>query len=282
MGLDGAVAFGLLAAVVWGSADFGGGLLGRHAPVFGVVLIGLLAGTAAAAGIALARGEPFPAGPDLAWSVAAGTAGAIGYTSLYVGLASGSMTVVAPVAGVLSAAVPVVVGLLTQGAPGPLVAVGIALAIAAVVMVSTSAGGSIAGLLASGFGLAVLAGLGLGSFGALAAQITDGLVFGPLVVIRLTELALVAAAVLASRRPVAMPRRLAAAAAVVGLLDMAGNASFILAAQSGRLDVAAVLSSLYPVATLVLAAVVLRERPTRLHAVGIVCAIVAIVLIAAG
>lgn len=282
MSLDGAVVFGLLAAIAWGSGDFSGGLLGRYAPVFGVVLIGLLAGTGAAAGIALIRGEPMPSEADLAWSVAAGIAGAIGYTSLYLGLASGSMTVVAPVAGVLSATVPVVVGLLTEGPPGPLVAVGIALALAAVVMVSTSAGGSMSALLSSGFGLAILAGLGLGGFGALAAQISEGLVFGPLVVIRLTELALVAGAVLASRRSVAMPGRLAAAAAAVGLLDMAGNAFFILAAQSGRLDVAAVLSSLYPVTTLVLAAIVLRERPTRLHAVGIACAIVAIVLIAGG
>lgn len=282
MSLDGAVAFGLLAAVAWGSADFCGGLLGRHASVFGVVLLGLLAGIVAAAGVAILLGEPVPSTGDLAWSVAAGLAAGIGIISLYAGLASGSMSVVAPVAGVLSATVPVAVGMLTEGLPGPLVMAGIVMAIAAVVLVSTSSGGSVAGLLASGFGLAVMAGLGLGCFSALAAQITDGLVFGPLLVIRLTELAVVAAVALAGRRSVTMPARLAVAAAAVGLLDMTGNALFILAAQSGRLDIAAVLSALYPVATLILAAIVLREHPTRLHALGIVVAIAAIVLIAAG
>lgn len=282
MSLDGAVVFGLLAAVVWGTADFSGGFLGRFVPVFGIVLLGLLVGLVAAVGIALLRGEPVPSAEDVAWSVAAGVAGAIGYTSLYAGLASGSMSVVAPVAGVLSAAVPVTVGILTEGVPGPLVLVGIVTAIVAVILVSTSSGGSVAGLLASGFGLAVLAGLGLGSFSALAAQISDGLVFGPLVVIRVTEIVVVAVVALLARRPVAMPARFAVAAGAVGVLDMTGNALFILAAQSGRLDIAAVLSALYPVTTLILAAIVLREHPTRLHALGIVCAIAAIVLIAAG
>ncbi|HXG40583.1 MAG TPA: EamA family transporter [Candidatus Limnocylindrales bacterium] len=134
----------------------------------------------------------------------------------------------------------------------------------------------------AGVRLALAAGLGLGSFNVFADRLTEGLVFGPLVVIRAVEIGVVVALALALRSSLRLPLRLTAAVGLVGVADMAGNALFILAAQAGRLDVAAVLSSLYPVVTVLLAVALLRERlgPHQLAAVG--AALAGIVLISIG
>ena len=227
----------------------------------------------------MVRGEPVPGVQDLAWSVGAGIAAGIGILALYAGLAVGRMGVVAPITGLLAAVVPSAFGIAIQGAPGALVLLGIAAALLAVVLVARvpdTTGGR------SGFELALVAGLGLGAFSVLIAQLREGGVFGPLVVVRLVEASLVGAAIVAARRDWRIPSTLVGPVLVVGALDMAGNALFVFAEQAGRLDVAAVLSSLYPVTTVVLAAVVLRERVTRMHALGIGLAIGAILLIASG
>ena len=216
---------------------------------------------------------------DLGWSVLAGIAGGIGISALYQGLAVGRMGIVAPVTGVMAAVIPVAAGIVLEGVPPPLVLVGIALAIVAVVLVSRvsdAAGGR------SGLELALLAGVGIGAMSVCIAQIGDGHVFGPLVVIRSTQALLIVAVVLVTRSAWRVDRRLIPAIAGVGVLDMAGNGAFILAVQTGALAVAAVLSSLYPVTTVILATVVLRERVTRSHAVGIALAAAAVGCIAAG
>jgi drug/metabolite transporter (DMT)-like permease len=107
-------------------------------------------------------------------------------------------------------------------------------------------------------------------------------VFGPLAILRGVQVVVVVAAIVLMRRPWRLGRGILPAVALVGLLDMAGNGLFLVAAQVGPLAIAAVLSSLYPVTTVVLATLVLRERLGRGHAVGILCALTAIVLIAAG
>jgi drug/metabolite transporter (DMT)-like permease len=160
-----------------------------------------------------------------------------------------------------------------------LVVIGIGLAIVAVVLVSRIDDGRSG---PSGFGLAVVAGIGIGGFGVAISQISEGHAFGPLTIIRATEAVLIGAIVVLGRQAWRADRRLLPAMAGVGVLDMGGNAAFILAVQSGSLAIAAVLSSLYPVTTVLLASVVLRERVTRSHAVGIVLALAAIACIAAG
>ena len=177
------------------------------------------------------------------------------------------MGVVAPVTGVLAAIIPVVAGIVARGPRRRRSScVGIALALVAVVLVSRvddEGGGP------SGLGLALVAGIGLGLFGVSIAQISDGHVFGPLTVVRATE-----ARARRGGRPrdpvgvAAAARPLVPAIGAVGVLDMAGNGAFILAVQAGALAVAAVLSSLYPVTTVILATLVLHERVTRSHASG--------------
>ena len=132
------VVFGLLSALTWGTADFGGGRAARRGPVFGVVLVSQALGMLLAGVVAVVRGEPVPGPADLGWAALAGLAGALGITSLYQGLASGRTTVVAPIAGVLAATIPVTVGWLGQGVPSPWRIAGIGLALVAVVLVSTS------------------------------------------------------------------------------------------------------------------------------------------------
>ena len=109
--------FGLVAALTWGTGDFGGGLLSRRAPLFGVVLASQLVGTVAALGIAVLRAESLPSTADIGWSVAGGLAGGIGISALYQGLAVGRMGIVAPITGVLAALIPVVVGIVFEGFP---------------------------------------------------------------------------------------------------------------------------------------------------------------------
>jgi drug/metabolite transporter (DMT)-like permease len=268
-----------VAALTWGSGDFGGGLLSKRAPVLAVVLVSQLVGIVIALVLAIVRGETMPLASDVPWSILGGVGGGIGIVALYHGLATGRMGVVAPVTGVLAAAIPVTFGVLTEGPPSLLVAAGIGLAIVAVILVSRVDDGR-AG--PSGIGVALLAGVAIGSFGIAINHISDGHTFGPLTIIRAAEAVLIVAVIVIGRQAWRMDRRWLPALAGVGILDMAGNAAFILAVQAGSLAIAAILSSLYPVTTVVLATVFLHERVTRAHAVGIALAAGAIVCIAAG
>jgi drug/metabolite transporter (DMT)-like permease len=286
-----AVILGLLSALGWGFADFGGGLTSRRAPVFGVLLISLFAGTAIAVAAAVALREPQLTAGDLGWSAASAGFGSVGLTSLYVGLSRGRMGVVAPVTGVLVAVIPAVAGILLEGTPDPVVIVGIGLAIASVLVVSR-VGGTDDGR-PSGLGWGLLAGLTLGGVTVTIAQVGDGLVFGPLVVMRLGEgilvgLFVLGAALVGGRRAAGgssawrIPLSLWPVILVIGALDMGATAAYVAATQAGPLAVAGVLSALYPVVTVILAVVILRERVVRAHLVGIVLAAAAIVLITAG
>lgn len=282
------VVFGLASAAAWGSADFGGGLAGRRAPLFGVLLFSQLAGSALALLPAILRGEPVPVTGDLALAVLAGVIGAIGIGALYRGLQVGRMGVVAPISGALAAVVPVSAGIILEGLPGPAALAGIGLAMAAVVLVSLAPGGAgtgggrrVAGL-PSDVAIALVAGSALGALNLVISRFSPGAVYGPLVAVRAGEFVVIASVIVLTRRTWRVPRPVWPLVIVVGGLDMAGNGFFILAAQAGRLDIAAVLSSLYPVSTLILAGIILKERIVGVHAVGVAAAIAAIVLVRIG
>jgi drug/metabolite transporter (DMT)-like permease len=271
---------GLAAAAAWGAGDFGGGLVSRRASVYAVVLLSQFVGMTVSFGLALVRSEPIPVGNDVLLCVVAGVLGGFGILALYRGLAIGRMGIVAPVTGVLAAVIPVLGGIILEGVPDAIVLAGIGLAIVSVVLVSRVAdeGGGRAGLVE-----ALVAGVAIGCFGIVISRISDGQVFSSLTLIRLVEAALVIAIVLATRsvwrRP---PTDAVIPIAVIGVLDMAGNSFYLLAVQTGALAVASVLSALYPVTTIILATVVLHERVTRDHAMGIALAAAAIVLIGVG
>jgi drug/metabolite transporter (DMT)-like permease len=274
------VVLGLGASLGWGLADFGGGVTSRQAPLLGVLAISQLLGVLIAVPLALARGEPGLGAADAGWALVGAVFGAVGLGLLYHGLAVGRMGVVAPVAGVLVAAIPVSAGIVLEGAPSGLILIGIGLAIASVVVVSRTPGE--AGERTSGFWWGLGAGVAFGGLTIALSRIGDGLVFGPLALMRAAEAVLFTLAIAAGRGPWRVPRRLWPAMLAIGALDMTATASYIAATQSGPLAIAGTLSALYPVVTVILAATLLRERVTRVHLVGIALAGIAIVLIAGG
>jgi len=238
-----------------------------------------LVGTIIMVGVALATGEPTPGPATLGLAALAGVLAVAGIVGLYTGLAVGRMGVVAPVTGVIAATLPVIVGLVAQGWPGAEVVAGIVLALVAVVLVSRS---SDAGGRRSGIEYAVIGGVGLGLFNIAVGSFPEHRVAWPLAVIKASSVVPIVALIVLGRRPWRVPRPILPALLATAVLDLAGNGLYILATQAGRLDVAATLSSLYPVTTVVLAVIVLRERVTRGHLFGIIVAALAIALIAGG
>jgi drug/metabolite transporter (DMT)-like permease len=270
------VVFGLAASLAWGAGDFSGGLATRRANVFSVVIAAHAIGLVLLVALALAWSEPFPSALDLVWGTAAGLAGAVGLAAFYRALAVGRMGITAPVTAVLAAAVPVLFGAFAEGLPQPVQLAGFALALIAVGLISRPerAMGRPEGL-----GLALLAGLGFGGFLILIGQVSHGAIFWPLVVAGLSSSLCMLAVVLIMRQEVLPKKEVLPLVLLAGTLDVAGNVFYVLATHAGRLDVAAVLSSLYPAVTVLLAAILLKERVTRLQAVGILVAVVAIPLI---
>lgn len=272
-----APALGLTSAASWGAGDFCGGLAARRAPLLGVLVIGYGVGVAVVAGAALLTGEPAPPLLALGWAVAAGLSGTIGLASLYRGLAVGRMAVVAPVSAVLSAAIPVALGALAEGLPPAAKQAGFALALLGIWLVARA---DAAGVDRQGLTLALVAGCGFGGFLVLMHQGAAAGPFWPLAAARTTSFALVLLAALARGGRFAPARSALPLVLLSGLLDAGGNAFFVLAGRAGRLDVAAVLSSLYPASTMVLSALLLRERVSRAQGAGVAAVLGAIVLIA--
>ena len=273
-------AFGLLSALSWGTGDFSGGIASRHSSSLAVVLWSQPIGGAIALVLAVAWGEHGLTASDLVWSVLAGLCGPTALVFFYRGLAVGRMGVVAPIAGVLGAGIPVVVGGLFQGVPAPAQLAGIGLALVSVLLVTRVGDQASGGH--RGVPEALVAGLGFGAFFVLLGQVGQGVVFLPFVILRIVACVVMVAVVVLGRRPWRLARPSLVPVAIAGVLDLGGNLWYLLAAQNGRLDIAAVLSSLYPVVTMVLAAALLRERIGRLQAAGILAALGAVILIAAG
>ena len=273
-----AAAFGLASAASWGGGDFSGGLAARRANAFVVAGMSRAVGLSVQVGLALAVLEPAPPIRAVAWGIAAGVAGSIGLAALYRSLAIGRMGINSPLTAVLAAALPVLVAALSQGLPSGVRVAGFGLALAGVWCLSRPEGASGA---PRGLGLALLAGLGFGGFYVLIAQVRGASVFWPLTASTGTSFIVLLALALAGRRawfaaPGALPISLLA-----GALDAGGNIFFVLAARGGRLDVAAVLASLYPAVTVLMARLILKEHLNRLQAVGIGATLAAIPLIVA-
>ncbi|GEM83782.1 DMT family transporter [Meiothermus hypogaeus] len=273
-----AVFFALLSAISWGAGDFGGGVASRRLNPYLIALLVHTTGLLLFALLALLRGEAFQP-QDLPWSVAAGLAGCVGLVFLYRAFEAGQMGLAAPIAGVVGAGLAALVGFVLEGLPTPLQLLGFGVGLLGVWLAARPEGG--AGP-AQGLVYAFLAGLGFGGYFALIHQV-EGL-FWPSALAKLTAtllmLGLVAWLGLLRREA-----RLFASLGLVGLaglLDAGGNVLFLVAAQTGRLDVAAVISSLYPAFTALLAWGLLREHLSRGQTVGVLLSLVAITLIASG
>lgn len=273
------VVLGLLASLGWGIADFGGGLASRRAPVLGVLLGSQVASLAVGLPLLLLVGSEPPMQPlDIAISVGGGVLGATGLALLYRGLSVGRMGVVAPLAAVLTATLPVGFGFLTEGIPSYLAIIGIGFAAVSVVLVSRAPAEDDGR--PSGLKYGIGAGAIFGLFTVSASQLGDDLILSPTIVIRVASVTVISAWILLRRQPWRVERRLWPALVLIGVVDMAATASYLSAIAVGPLAIAAILASLYPVITTILAALVLKERIRLIHAAGIAAAGLAVVFIA--
>ena len=281
------IILGLLAAVLYGGSDFAGGLASRRMPPVTVNMIGGLAAGVAVWASLLASGAPAPASVPVLWGVAGGVGGGLGSLALYRGLARGQMSVVGPVSAVSAAVIPVLAGLALGERPGPLTITGIVIALPAIGLVAASGDGgfragkvgvsTIDGLLAgAGFGVLFIALARAGTHAGLwpvAAENTSSL---------LVFLAFMIAAKPATRGVrAAVPPRQAVLPALSGVSGAAATLMFFFCAHVSMLATAAVIVSLYPGVTVLLARVLLHERFSGVQRVGIGLCAFAIAAIAA-
>lgn len=267
----------LISAMVWGSGDFVGGAATRRSHQFQVLALSALSGIVLLTLLAWLF-ETVPSRANAAWAAAAGLAGAIGIASLYHGLAIGGAAMVAPVAAVVTAAIPAVYTAFAVAPPSAWQLAGFLAAVAGIWLVTRQPQTAEASS-RKGVRQALAAGIGFGTFLILIAQVDRTLVFGPLVVARTVMLAM--GLVLMLVRGISFPGLTSNPLALVaGALDAGGNIFFVLARQHTRLDVAAVLSSLYPVATVVLARIVWREPVAPQQWAGVGMCLLSVALMA--
>jgi drug/metabolite transporter (DMT)-like permease len=278
----------LSAALLWGGGDFSGGMGvgaagGKTGSALRVVMLSHISSFSVLLAIVLLRREALPHGAPLAWGLLAGFCGGVSLTCFYMALSRGAMGASAAVSGLLAAAIPAVVSMAIEGAPTALRVAGFLFAAVAIWMIA--AGPSQQHAERSTMILATIAGIGFGVY-FVALRMANPLgVFMPMTLARIGSLITcgVTFLFLASRGALGgstkMTRRAALWALSAGALDTSGNLLFVLATRVGRLDVAAVLASLYPASTIVLAGWLLHERLSRRQWLGMAVAACSVVMI---
>ena len=287
---------GLLAAAFWGGGDFAGSMAVKRTgstirAALQVVVIGHSVSLLALCGLAILQGDPFSITAPILWSFAGGTISGISLVAFYLALSSGHMGSAAAVSGLLCAALPAIASSYTEGPPHALRLCGFLLAGAAIWLIASATGGASrrAMLLSIGSGLgfgvyfiALKLGGAAGVLWPTAAARVGSLTTSALLLaaMSLYRLARPAIATGSEAKPTANLSWAAMAWIVSGaFLDLSGNLSFIASTRAGRLDVAAVLASIYPAGTILLAALILKERTSRPQKLGMLLALPAILLI---
>ncbi|MGW8570946.1 EamA family transporter [Streptomyces niveus] len=284
--------FALATCLLWGLADFGGGVLTRRIPALTVVVVSQSVAVVVLGTIVVATRAWTEAGPLLWYAVAAGVVGPVAMLAFYKALALGPMGVVSPLASI-GVVVPVGVGLVLGERPGLLQVTGIAVAVSGIVL---AGGPELRGapVRRRAIALTLVAAFGFGAVMALISEASTSLtgLFLALFVQRVTNVGVGGAALYVSARrgAPALPegggitviRAALPALAFVGLADVAANGTYSIAAQNGPVTVAAVLASLYPVITAVAARGLLKERLRAVQAAGAGLALIGTVLLAAG
>lgn len=275
-------------AVLYGAADFTGGLATRRAGTIPVVILSQASGLILLVLVLPLLSDSSPSRYDLLWGALAGLTGGIGVALLYRALAIGVMAVVAPTTAVCAVAIPVVVSVLLGERPGVLAALGMALGIGSIVLVSQqspaahSDPASSVAARRSGVGTALASGVLIGFFFLTLARTGSNAGMWPIVVARLVSVTLFTIVALSRRISIRMPAQVAILALVCGVIDMLANVLYLLAAREGPLSIVVTLSSLYPASTVLLARIVLGERLSLVQTFGVGCALAAVVLIVSG
>jgi drug/metabolite transporter (DMT)-like permease len=276
-----AVVLALCAAALWGAGDFLGGFASRRTAVLVVLFWSQLAGLLGLVVWVLSSGAALPGVGSILAALGAGLAGIVGLGCLYRGMAVGAMGIVAPISAT-SPAVPLVVDLARGRSPGTVQWIGIVVALAGVVLLSREPGAGRAPVLAAGAGLALAAALGFGVFLVGIGAAAQESAAWAATTARFAEACTVVLVLAATGTSARCSRRLLPVVVAVGVFDAGANALIALAAARGAIGIVAVLSSLYPVMTILLARAVLHERLGPTRAGGGLIAIAGAALIASG
>lgn len=269
------IGFSLITSAAWGSSNFLGGFASRRASPVVLSTISHLSALACLLVATTAFRAPFVSRHALIWGMLAGIVGGLAIAILYGSLSTGRMGLASPVVAIFSVGIPAIVTLVGEGSPGVLRLTGFALAILGILLIGTTKDKTEKKTL----GMAILAGCGFAAYSLAIKQAGSG---SPLWIdssSRLTALFVTGAITLYGRKLRDFHPRAGLLATLAGLLDATGSVAFIRASQLGRLDMVVVLSSLYPVVTVLLAIILLKERLTYLKAAGVCAALVAIPLI---
>ena len=271
------ILLGLASAVSWGAGDFSGGLASKRTSAYSVVALSQFVSLVLLITIAFLLPEEEISSQDIILGALAGVCGAAGLVILYSGLARGPMGVVAPVTAVVAAIVPVVFSIFIEGLPLPRQIVGFGIALISVWLISRTDLNRRFHL--SDLLLPVFAGIGFGIFFILIDRVSESAIWWPLVSARTASICLVLGIAIIQRKLEVPVVNQLPIIILAGVFDTGGNAFFALATRLGRLDIAAILSSLYPAITVLLAWIILKERLTFYQWTGVVMVILAVVLI---
>lgn len=273
------VAWSLLAATAWGSGDFFGGVASRFGRATAVAGAAQVVGMVTVAVLSpLVEGSP--TGADMAWGVVAGLSGGIGVLLLYRGMAASQLGLVVPISAIGTAAFPLLFGIATGERPSGLEVAGLLIGLAAIWLISYQRGGSSASLI-TGLTYGLGAGAGFGGLLIGLSRIADDAGIWPLAGTRLAGAVIIAAIAVVGREALVPYTGSWRAIIPAGSLGAIGNVFFLFAAE-GSLAVAAVIGSLFPAATVVLARFVLKERLTATRAAGLTAGVLAVTLITVG
>ena len=273
------IVLGLVAALLYGGSDFGGGLLSRRLGSLSVTIVGS-AGAVLLVWPALLLGHgPAPSVRAIAWGLAAGLGGGTGTLVLYRGLARGQMSVVGPVSAVGAAVLPVLVGVALGERPGPVTIVGVVVALPAIALVATS-GTAARGMLRTALTDGLVAGVAFGILFVGLAQAGPGAGLWPVASEQTSTLLVVLAVAVKSRAPFRMGIRAAGLPFLAGAAGMAATLAYFYATHYSMLATVAVIVSLYPGVTVLLARLILHERFSSAQRAGLGLCTLAIVAIA--
>ncbi len=274
------IVLSLVSALSYGISDFLGGIFAKRASAWQVAVVGQSSSAVCALGaLALFPGSPGPS--DLGWGLLAGIGGGVGVGFLYRGLSTARMGVVAPISAIGAALLPVAAGLISGERPSLLALVGIIAAFPAIVLISRVPASAESGsTTASGIGDGILAGVGFGVLFVCLDRVGDGGALAGLAASQVTSVVTVVAVASVMGAPWVPRDRFAARAVVMGPLGATAQGAFLVATQQGLLSIVSVISSLYPASTVLLAALLLREKILPWQAAGLSLAALAVTLVA--
>ncbi|MEI7506811.1 MAG: EamA family transporter [Actinomycetes bacterium] len=274
------------AALVYGVGDYCGGRASRKIDSLVVTCVGQIFSLMLLGIFLVILGDPAPGMHDWLWGAAGGLGGFVGLTLFYYALAKGSMTIVAPLAAVVSATLPVGTGLFLGDRPSFIAYVGIVVAIVGIALVTGALGTAHAPTKIKIVGIATLAGCGFGWMFVCLDRTSADSGMWPLLAARIASITVAASIILVRRRvkgrSVEQQHRIPAIALWAGLFDMGANVLFIYANRHGMLSLVSVITALYPVSTIVLALRLDHEKANRSQFVGMACAAFALVFVSLG